>query len=376
MKKTINITLSSIVFAIEEDAYISLEQYLTAIQARLSESADQSEIMSDIEAAMAEKLRTRGRSERIAVNMHDVEQLQSEMGAPAAFDDGSEEVIDSETRVDSADDTPRRLFRDTDDAVLAGVAAGIARYFGIDPVIVRIVFVVSVFLNGVGILAYIILWLVVPRAKTTTDKLAMQGKRATVEDITARVKKNLNDADLVDTAQVKNAWHKARTVLERCFGLFGQIAKKLIVVGRYVFGVVFVIGGALGAAGLVSMYSVVLLSEKTFLPSEAQTALDIMFSNALGVLAIGASFVMMLIPLLVLIMLGASLLKKQNVITANKGIALAVVWIVALVLAGTTSALQVEKVWQEIGPQLEGDEIDIVISEEGMYIVSSSSETF
>lgn len=376
MKKTINITLSSIVFAIEEDAYISLEQYLTAIQARLSESADQSEIMSDIEAAMAEKLRTRGRSERIAVNMHDVEQLQSEMGAPAAFDDGSEEVIDSETRVDSADDTPRRLFRDTDDAVLAGVAAGIARYFGIDPVIVRIVFVVSVFLNGVGILAYIILWLVVPRAKTTTDKLAMQGKRATVEDITARVKKNLNDADLVDTAQVKNAWHKARTVLERCFGLFGQIAKKLIVVGRYVFGVVFVIGGALGAAGLVSMYSVVLLSEKTFLPSEAQTALDSMFSNALGVLAIGASFVMMLIPLLVLIMLGASLLKKQNVITANKGIALAVVWIVALVLAGTTSALQVEKVWQEIGPQLEGDEIDIVISEEGMYIVSSSSETF
>lgn len=376
MKKTINITLSSIVFAIEEDAYISLEQYLTAIQARLSESADQSEIMSDIEAAMAEKLRTRGRSERIAVNMHDVEQLQSEMGAPAAFDDGSEEVIDSETRVDSADDTPRRLFRDTDDAVLAGVAAGIARYFGIDPVIVRIVFVVSVFLNGVGILAYIILWLVVPRAKTTTDKLAMQGKRATVEDITARVKKNLNDADLVDTVQVKNAWHKARTVLERCFGLFGQIARKLIVVGRYVFGVVFVIGGALGAAGLVSMYSVVLLSEKTFLPSEAQTALDIMFSNALGVLAIGASFVMMLIPLLVLIMLGASLLKKQNVITANKGIALAVVWIVALVLAGTTSALQVEKVWQEIGPQLEGDEIDIVISEEGMYIVSSSSETF
>jgi hypothetical protein len=137
---------------------------------------------------------------------------------------------------------------------------------------------------------------------------------------------------------------------------------------RYIAGIGFVIAGALGVAGLVSMYSVVLLSDKTFLPLEAQQAVAIMLGNALGIIAIAASFVMSLIPLLVLIVLGVSLLKKHNLFTTNKTVTLAVVWIIALVLAGTTSSLQAEKVWQEIGSDL-GGEVELIISEDGMQFV-------
>ena len=110
-------------------------------------------------------------------------------------------------------------------------------------------------------------------------------------------------------------------------------------------------------------YSIILLSDKTLLPLEAQTAVDIMFSSALGILAMTASFVMMTIPLLVCILVGASLLVKRNLFTAPKSIALAVVWIIAAVLAVTASALQLEQVFQKIGiDDHENQEYQILIN--------------
>jgi phage shock protein PspC (stress-responsive transcriptional regulator) len=371
MKKVINITLNSIVFAIEQDAYEVLDIYIEQIKARLVGSVDQAEIMTDIESAMSEKFIAQGRSEKISVSLRDVEQLRTEMGSPADFGEDVESAAAAEPL--PSEGLQRRLFRDTDDAVIAGIASGIARYFSIDPVIVRIAFAVSVFANGIGIIAYLILWLVVPAAKTTADKFAMQGKRVTVEDITARVKKNLQENDLSNTQYVNGVWHTVREFFQQVFFHLGGFMRLLVVLFRYLFGVAFLIGGALSAAVLVSIYSIVLLSEKTFLPIEVQTAVEIMFATPLGIIAIAASFVMNLIPLLVMILVGASLLKKQNLFTTNKVITLAVVWIVALVLAGTTSAIQAEKVWKEVGPDVVKSEyfedLDIIIDEDGIRVI-------
>mgnify|MGYP000524792624 CR=1 FL=1 len=364
MKQVINITLNSIVFAIEQDAYDILGSYLEQIKVRLAGSDDQSEIMTDIESAIAEKFVALGRSEKFAVSLRDVEQMRTQMGAPEDFGEAAEE--ETKPSFDTAaSDKPRRLFRDTDDAVVAGVASGIARYFSIDPVLVRIGFVASAFANGFGILAYLILWLVVPAAKTTAERYAMRGKRVTIEDIASSVKKNISESELADTEYARGVWYRIRNFLQQVFVLLGSALRVTLRVLRYVVGIGFVVGGAIGSAALVSMYSVVLLSDKTFLPIEAQEALAIMLGNAIGIIAIAASFVMALIPLFVLILLGASLLKKHNLFTTNKTITLVVVWIIALVLAGTTSALQVEKVWQEVGGDL-GHEVELVIDEDGM----------
>jgi phage shock protein PspC (stress-responsive transcriptional regulator) len=357
MKKVININLGSIVFAIEQDAYEALSVYLTEIKTNLASTADAGEVIADVERAIAEKFFALKRSEKSAVTSADVERVMSEMGSPADFAEGESTTNESadaaaEPAVSQTDakDPKRRLYRDTDDSVVAGVASGLAQYFEIDPVIVRLIFVVSVFFSGLGILSYIILWLVVPAATTTTDKYAMRGERVTLKDISERVKKNIDNINDKDLEKAKGVWAKMRSLLDVCFSVIGKLFRVLAKVARFVGGLVLVIAGALGIAGLVSLYSVILLSDKVFFPVDVQTALETLQGSAIGIVAMFSSFIMMTIPLMVLVIAGASLLAKRNYFTVQKSVALAVVWIVAAVVAGTTSALQAEQVMQKIGP--------------------------
>ena len=199
MKQVINITLGKIVFAIEQDAYDALSKYLTDVKSNLASDTDASEIVADVEIAIAEKFLARKRSEKMAVTNADVAVVIKEMGSAGSFGEGNAEASQTTASDTSKTEEPkteksqgekkRRLYRDTEDSVLAGVASGLAQYFGIDPVIVRLIFVVSIFFNGLGILAYIILWLVVPKAETTAEKYAMRGEKVTVEEIKQQVKK-------------------------------------------------------------------------------------------------------------------------------------------------------------------------------------------
>ncbi len=361
MKKVINITLGSIVFAIEQEAYEILASYLESIKHNIADNDDAAEIVADIERAIAEKFLARKRSEKVAVTSEDVSVVTTEMGSPADFSE-SDVKVGGESDQDEAQattppvapesETKKRLYRDTDDAIIAGVASGLARYFDIDPVIVRVLFIVAVFFNGLGILAYIVLWLVVPAAETTAQKYAMRGERVTVEQITERVKRKIGEVDtdaLKDGA--KSTWGGLRPVLVKFFEVIGILVKASLSVLRYVVGFAFLIGGALSVAGMVSVYSIVLLSDRVLLPADAQVAVDTMLSSALGIVAISASFIMMFVPFLVLILAGGSMVAKRNMFTVSKSITLAVVWIVAVVLAGTTSVLQLEKVMSIIDPE-------------------------
>lgn len=373
MKKVINITLGSIVFAIEQEAYDTLSLYLEGVKQNLSASDDAQEVVADIESALAEKFIERKRDEKHAVTSDDVAVVTKEMGVPSDF---GEESMTEDVRP-AHDSSPRnaeikkRLYRDTDDSIIAGVASGIANYFDIDPVVVRIIFFVSVFFNGLGILAYIILWLVVPKAETTTQKYAARGEKVTIKEITQRVKKNIKKIDVADLDAAKGTWTGMRPTFVKLFEVLGVVIRGALGFARYVVGFVLMLGGALSLAGLVSVYSVVILSDKVLFPLEAQTALDIMLGNALGIVAITASFIMMSIPLLVLILAGGSLVSKRSLFTVSKSITLAVIWIVAVMLAGTTSVLQVEQVMQQLNPEgFENGEyhIQVNVNDHGVYI--------
>lgn len=353
MKKVINITLGSIVFAIDEDAYSALSSYLEQIKSNLTAGDDVKEIIDDVEIAIAEKFIARKRSEKMAVTSADVAAVIGEMGSPVEFSESKEEAADAKqttTPQEPAAEPKKRLYRDKDNAIVAGVSSGIANYFDIDPVIVRLIFVIAVFFNGLGLLAYIILWLVVPIAETTAEKYAMRGERVTLKDISERVKKNLDDIEQFDYSKTKGLWATLRGFLDNVFQVLGSVVSFIISFLRYVVGIGVILAGAFGLAGLVAAYSVILLSEKVMFGAEVQQVFETLQGTALGITALVSLFITIAIPLIVSIVAGASLLAKRSYFTVQKTVTLGVLWIVAGVLAVTTIVLQVEQVVQQVGP--------------------------
>lgn len=353
MKKVINITLGSIVFAIDEDAYSALASYLEQIKSNLNSTDDSKEIIDDVEMAIAEKFIARNRSEKTAVTVDDVATVISEMGSPVEFGLGEEGEGTKQAEAESKEtvaEPKKRLYRDRDNAVVGGVSAGLANYFGIDPVIVRLIFVILTFLDGVGLIAYAILWLVVPAAETTADKYAMRGERVTLQDIKERVKKNLDELDQLDYTKTKSLWSGLRSILDKLFRIIGAVVAFGLLLLRYLAGIALIVFGALCIAGTVAAYSVILLSEKVMFGAEVQQVFATLQGSPLGITALVSLFITIAIPLIILIMAGASLLAKRSYFTVQKFVTMAVVWIVAGVLAATTIVLQVEQVVSHVGP--------------------------
>ena len=176
-------------FTIAADAHKELREYLEAISRHMGDSKD---ALEEIEARMAELLAARGISGEKVVLIKDVEHLKEQLGQPGDFGEESE-------RQDHAEEGsgPKRLFRDTENGMVAGVCAGMGNFFGVDPLIVRLIFVVLTLAGASGILLYIILWILVPPAKTPKDYLQMHGKPVTVESL----KKIVEQADIKGTAQ-------------------------------------------------------------------------------------------------------------------------------------------------------------------------------
>jgi len=161
MKDAKQIILSGIGFIIEADAYKILDEYLKEIKKHFEVTmSDISEdIFQDIESSIAEKMISKGRGLQKAITLKDIEEIKEQLGKVSEIgnDNNEEEKITNKKEVEKEAEkenilTKKRiLYRDTDDVVIAGVASGLAKYFNIDVVIVRLLFIVTAFLNGIGI---------------------------------------------------------------------------------------------------------------------------------------------------------------------------------------------------------------------------------
>lgn len=201
MKKTVSINLGGFVFNIDEDACDRLSQYLADIEKRFPEG-ERAEIIRDIEERMAELL-TYKLQNRNVVEINDVEEVIEVIGKPEQFEDESGEES-SDTTESTSDNTAgstgstvntgsatvrqprkqRKLYRNSNDRMVSGVASGLAAYFDLDPAIVRILFVILAFASlGWGILIYLILLIAMPEAKTKAQFLEMYGIEPTLENI-------------------------------------------------------------------------------------------------------------------------------------------------------------------------------------------------
>jgi phage shock protein PspC (stress-responsive transcriptional regulator) len=182
MKKTITVNLNGIVFNIDDDAYLYLENYLKKIETHFSGQEGAAEIMNDIEGRIAELLNERTGYQRRVVTLSDIESVVRTMGNPGDFSDTAETDFKDE-RKSYYTYRRRRVYRDPDNRVLGGVCGGLGAYLSMDPLILRILFIVIFFGFGAGLLIYIILWIIIPEAKTTAQKLEMRGDPVNISNI-------------------------------------------------------------------------------------------------------------------------------------------------------------------------------------------------
>ena len=181
MNKIFNINLGGYPFTIDEDAYGHLSNYLNTIHQHFRSSEGYEEITSDIENRIAELFQEKLNGRPI-VTMKDVKEAIVIMGTPEDF--GAEPIDYSTGASNDTYHTGKRLFLNPDDQVVGGVCSGIAAYFGVaDPLWVRILFILVTISGGIGIPAYFILWAILPKAETASDRLAMRGKSINVSNI-------------------------------------------------------------------------------------------------------------------------------------------------------------------------------------------------
>jgi phage shock protein PspC (stress-responsive transcriptional regulator) len=228
MNEIVKIHLGRQSFTISVEAHRLLKSYLAAVQKQVGDP----EVVDEIELRIAELLLERGIAEDKVVLPKDVEYIQEQLGQPEDFgeEDGDKDKVSS-----ASERGDKRLFRDTDNALIAGVAAGLANYFGLDVVLVRLaIAVITIFSFGTAIVLYLLLWLVVPPANSASEKLQMRGEPVTLEALKGSVSK----ADVAKTARRINS--SLLTVLDTIF----RVCIKLIGVGFILLGLATLVGAA------------------------------------------------------------------------------------------------------------------------------------
>ncbi len=189
MKKTLTINISGSVFHIEEDAFEVLQKYLATLANHFGNDSDGKEIISDIEVRIAEIFNSKITNEKNVVILEWVNEVMEIMGTPETFieEEGEEDGYSGRNK------KKRRLYRDPEQSVLSGVCGGLGAYFNLDPVLVRIIFVALFFVTaGTAIFAYLILWIAVPKAINTAQRLEMRGYEPTVKNIEKFIKEEVD----------------------------------------------------------------------------------------------------------------------------------------------------------------------------------------
>lgn len=179
MKKTMTVSLNGSIFNLEEDAYNVLNGYLKRLEFHFSNEEGKQEIISDIETRIAEHLRENIKNENQAVDINEINRIIKIMGEPGEIE--GDETMKNSMQEDYRN--YRRLYRDMDDRILGGVCSGIGYYWRIEPLVLRLIFVFTLFWGGLGLITYIILWIVVPPAVTPSQKLEMKGEPVTADNI-------------------------------------------------------------------------------------------------------------------------------------------------------------------------------------------------
>lgn len=193
MTQTISINLGGLLFHIDDEAFRLLDNYLKAIEQQFTGEAEKKEIIADIEARIAELLIERIDRKKDLVTQNEVSAIMNIMGEPHNFIDDDEPEPKKRRERARREQTSKRMYRDVDERLIGGVCSGLGAYFRIDPWIFRVLFIVFTFFFLSGFIIYLILWITIPEAITTAQKLEMHGRPIDIENIKNKVKEEFNN---------------------------------------------------------------------------------------------------------------------------------------------------------------------------------------
>jgi phage shock protein PspC (stress-responsive transcriptional regulator) len=333
MKKVINITIGNIVFLIEDDAYQKLESYLRDIRNHFSTEGD--EIVDDIEGSIAEKFSAKGMDVNKAIKISDVEEIISLMGTVDELVGESGEVASEEKTTGS-----KRLYRDTDDVIIGGVASGIAKYFDIDPVITRVLFVIFGVFGGFGIPAYILFWIIVPPADTASKKIEMKGGRATISEIENFVKEKVDE---IPEGKLKKFFSWPVLILKKVFKFTWEIIKRAGPVLSAIIGVSIALTALVSLFGFSIGY-VALVSGGGNADPVISAVTGILATGAMGTATMISLYALLFIPLLMLVFFGILLVRRKQILGWIGATIMVVVWFVAANIVAATALTSLDEI--------------------------------
>lgn len=348
MNKTVTINISGIIFHIEEDAYDRLSKYLSTIKGYFSKTDGGNEIMSDIEARIAELLQGKINAGKQVILLADVEYVMNVMGRPEDF--GAE--AKQEENNNSEEQEPvyqerikRRLFRNPDEKALGGVCSGLAAYFGIDTVWVRLAMFLLIFFGGLSIWVYIVLWIVIPEAKTTADKLAMRGEQANINSIFKTFQEEAEDLKNRYAKNGKKQFNDVNQTVRDNFGYARGTAASVLnaifnVIGRLIGLFLIFIGGILLFAYIMSLLGISVLDSSNYISNWRHVIFE---STSDYVLAVIAFIIVAGIPVIMLIYGGVKLLFKIRYSNRWLNLSLGIIWTIGLILGFYIAALTIRQ---------------------------------
>ena len=253
MNKTVNINLANTFFHIDEEAYAKLRRYLEAIKRSFSGTPGSDEIIADIEARVAELFSEKMEHDRQVITQKEVDEVIQVMGQPEDYM-VDEDIFEDAPRQKTASSTSRvkKLYRDTDQKYIGGVCSGLEYYLGFDALWIRLIFILLAIFTGFGLIAYILLWILVPEAATTSQKLDMRGEPINISNIERKVKEGFDDvADRVKNVDYEQVGNKVKSSSRTFFDTIGDIILFLFKVFAKFIGVLLII---IGAATLIGLF--------------------------------------------------------------------------------------------------------------------------
>lgn len=241
MNKTVNINLGGLVFHIDEDAYQKLTNYFEAIKRSLSNTSGQDEIIKDIEIRIGELISEKHSSDKQVISLREVEEIISIMGQPEDYRIEGDEPINAEP-IYTNNKITKKLYRDEENAAIGGVLAGLGHYFGIDKAILRVILLIMVFAGGTGVVAYIILWIAMPAAKTTSEKLEMRGEPVTISNIEKKVREEIDTlSEKLKSTDFDKMKQEMKSNGEKFKNNFGEIIRSVLNIFAKVIGALMIL---------------------------------------------------------------------------------------------------------------------------------------
>ncbi len=316
MKKNFNVNIAGIIFHIDEDAYEMLEHYLSLLRQHFAGVTGKEEILSDIESRIAEMLQTRLDEAKETIILADVEAVIANLGQPSEWEDAAE------TQAKPGHHAPKRLYRNPDNKVIGGVCSGLGAYFHFDPLWLRIAFILITIAGfGIGVIAYLLLWIFTPEARNTAEKLEMRGEKVTVSNIEKSIRQEFSGIkdtfnNIKDEAKdsLKRNSRKGATFFEKLFNLLMQIIRVAFKIVVVAFGLMFLAVGLFLLIGL--LFSFIDSGNEVYISSFGISTFSVpallrMFLEPRELtLALVGLILVMGIPLVLLIYFGARLIFK------------------------------------------------------------------